>query len=137
MKYKAVGLKKRSEKPLKRTCVSAADLRCRKVQVRSWNRNRKQRHRSRGTRYVHGSQKGPDSGDTDISSGSSTSSIDSRTSKMTQVPHDTSKSNFLVEMERLRQGTKMIRKDTRPGGVGNDGNKDTGSSGVRTRSKKD
>ncbi|KAJ1177241.1 hypothetical protein NDU88_002502 [Pleurodeles waltl] len=56
--------------------------------------------------------RGRDTDDTDISSGSSTSSVDSRTSKTIQLLHDTSKSNFLVEMEWLRQGTKMTRKDT-------------------------
>ncbi|KAJ1161708.1 hypothetical protein NDU88_002189 [Pleurodeles waltl] len=81
--------------------------------------------------------RGRNIGDTDISSGSSTSSIDSRTSTVAQSTHDTSKSNFLVEMERLRQGTKTTRKDIRPEGVGNNGNRDTGISGVRTRSKKD
>ncbi|KAJ1172316.1 hypothetical protein NDU88_004163 [Pleurodeles waltl] len=83
-----------------------------------------------------------DTVDTDLSSGSSISSIDSCTSKesgpSTRISRDLSnQNNFLVEMERLRQGTKIIRKDTRPEGVGNDGNKDTGKSGVKTRSKKD
>ncbi|KAJ1163189.1 hypothetical protein NDU88_003652 [Pleurodeles waltl] len=45
--------------------------------------------------------------------------------------------DYKLEMEQLRQGTKSIRQDTRQEGVGNDGNKDTGKSGVRTRSKKD
>ncbi|KAJ1194072.1 hypothetical protein NDU88_003367 [Pleurodeles waltl] len=81
--------------------------------------------------------RGRNIGDTDIYSGSSTSSIDSRTSIVAQTTHDTSKSTFLVKMERLSQGTKTTRTDTRPEGVGNDGNRDTGISGVRTRSKKD
>ncbi|KAJ1163735.1 hypothetical protein NDU88_004188 [Pleurodeles waltl] len=82
-----------------------------------------------------------DTDDTDMSSGGSISSIDSCTSKESgssiQISHDTSKSNFLVEMERLRQGTKIIRKDIILEAVGNDGNKDIGKLGVRTRSKKD
>ncbi|KAJ1118919.1 hypothetical protein NDU88_007106 [Pleurodeles waltl] len=81
--------------------------------------------------------RGRNIGDTDISSGSSTSSIDSRTSTVALTTHDTSKSTFLDEMERLRQGTKTSRIDKRLEGVGNDGNRDTGITGVRTRSKKD
>ncbi|KAJ1174382.1 hypothetical protein NDU88_006204 [Pleurodeles waltl] len=85
--------------------------------------------------------RGRDTDDTDVSSGGSISSIDSCASKESdssiQISHDTFKSNFFVEMERLRQGTKMIRKDIRPEVVGNNGNKDIGKAGVRTRSKKD
>ncbi|KAJ1097259.1 hypothetical protein NDU88_002384 [Pleurodeles waltl] len=77
--------------------------------------------------------------DTDLSSGSSMSSIDSSTSKESgppkQVPH--SSSNVLVEMERLRLGTKTNRREIRPEGVGNDGEKGLEKQGVRTRSKKD
>ncbi|KAJ1140578.1 hypothetical protein NDU88_006927 [Pleurodeles waltl] len=83
--------------------------------------------------------RGRDLGDSDLSSGSSVSSLDSSTSKDSGPSKQNSRgaSNFLVEMERLRLGTKVIRKETRLEGVGNDGDKGTGKSGVRTRSKKD
>ncbi|KAJ1084003.1 hypothetical protein NDU88_004158 [Pleurodeles waltl] len=42
-----------------------------------------------------------------------------------------------VEMERLRLGTKLNRRDTRLEGAGNNGEKSVEKQGVRTRSKKD
>ncbi|KAJ1217750.1 hypothetical protein NDU88_005340 [Pleurodeles waltl] len=78
--------------------------------------------------------------DTDLSSGGSMSSIDSSTLQDSepskQVPHSSANS-FLVEMERLRLGTKTNRREIRPEGVGNNGEKSLGKQGVRTRSKKD
>ncbi|KAJ1200546.1 hypothetical protein NDU88_004369 [Pleurodeles waltl] len=78
--------------------------------------------------------------DTDLSSGGSMSSLDSSTlqdsESSKQVPHSSANS-FLVEMERLRLGTKINRREIRPEGVGNNGEKSLEKQGVRTRSKKD
>ncbi|KAJ1193551.1 hypothetical protein NDU88_002848 [Pleurodeles waltl] len=75
----------------------------------------------------------------DFSSGSSMSSLDSSISKESgsskQIPH--SSSNILVEMERLRLGTKTNRRETRLEGVGDNGEKGSEKQGVRTRSKKE